>query len=350
MKNFKRIIMWSLIPVVIELIGLFFVDKFYFAGETNFSIKKVDTSSKQAEHKINVKIPEDAEQVKVASSGNYISYYDGQALQVVDTIKNDVKQVSLENDLSYYTWNLDTDTLLIAEKTSTGGNSRNLKFESYDAKRDEIYPLKNLEKNQELSILLPDDSYEAKHIAFSGASNVFYATSSGSEDTNSRIYRIDVMIRMNLVNFVRCKLGNIGAVNGTNGDELIYEDRTSNRIRTGRGGIIATGENAMHYLLNTDENNNIYIGNGEDNKVNKIFVTNLKVDRNNWKTYTLPQYVNKSSIYITRDRKIYVDSPEAGEIKELTTGKITKYEGKLISVYDYGVISQNGNKIVNSLF
>lgn len=348
MKNFKRIIMWTLIPVAIELIGLLFLNQFYFNGEANFNIKKVDISSKQAEHKIKVKIPEDAEQIKVASSGNYISYYDGQSLQVVDTVKNDVKQVDLENELSYYTWNLDTDDMFIAEKTRAGGNSSNLKFESYDAKRDEIYPLKNLEKNQDLSILLPDDSYEVKRVAFSGPSNVAYVMSGGNEETNGRIYRIDVMIRMNLVNFGRCKLGNIAAVNNENGDELIYEDRTYNRIRTGRGGVIATGENAMHYLLNTDENNNIYIGNGENNKINKIFISNLDVDKK--KVYTLPSYVSKDNIYVTRGRRIYVNNPEAGEVKELTTGKVTKYDGKFISVYEYGVVSQNGNKLVNSLF
>lgn len=348
MKNFKRIIIWTLIPVVIELIGLLCLNLFYFNGDANFSIKKVDISSKQAEHKIKVKIPEYAEQIKVASSGNYISYYDGQSLHVVDTIKNDEKEVNLENELSYYTWNLDTDNMFIAEKTSTGGNSSNLKFESYDAKRDEIYPLKNLDKNQDLSILLPDDSYEVKRVAFSGPSNVAYVMSLGNEETNGRIYRIDVMIRMNLVNFGRCRLGNIAAVNDENGDEIIYEDRTYNRIRTGRGRVIATGENAMHYLLNTDENNNIYIGNGENNKVNKIFISNLDVDKR--KIYTLPSYVNKNNIYITRDRKIYVDNPEAGEVKELTTGKVTKYDGKLISLYEYGIVSQDGNKIVNSLF
>ncbi|NLU07103.1 MAG: hypothetical protein GXW91_02490 [Clostridiales bacterium] len=348
MKNFKRIIKWTLIPIVIELVGLLCLNQFYFNGNTNFSIKKVDTSSTQAEHKIKVKIPEDAEQIKVSNSGNYISYYDGMALQVVDTVKNDVKEVNLENELSYYTWNLDTDTIFIAEKTSTGGNSSNLKFESYDAKRDEIYPLKNLEKNQELSILLPDDSYEVKDVAFSGASNVAYVMSCGNNYIDSRIYRIDVMIRMNLVDFIKCKLGNIGAVNGTNGDELIYEDRTSNRIRTGRGGIIATGENAMHYFLNTDEDNNIYIGNGENNKIDKIFVTNLKAGGK--KVYTLPQYVNKNSIYVARDGKIYVDNPSSGEVKELTTGRVTKYNGKLLSIYEYGVISRDGNKVVNSLF
>ncbi|AGY77161.1 MULTISPECIES: hypothetical protein [Clostridium] len=350
MKKLKRIIVWTMIPIVMELAGLLLVDKFYFGGDSNFNIKKVDTTSKQTANKISVKIPEDAKMVKVSYSGNYISYYDGQSLQVIDTLKNSKKEVDLQNDLSYYTWNLDTDNILVAEKTSGGSESRNLKFETYDAKRDSTYPLKNEEKKQELSILLPDNSYDVKHIAFSGASNVIYVSSATNEEGSSRIYRIDVMIRMNLVNFVRCQLGNMAAINGTNGDELIYEDRTSNRIRTSRGGIIATGENAMHYLLNTDNNDNIYIGNGEDNKVNKIFVANLKTNKSSWKEYTLPSSVNKNNIYVTRSGNIYINDSKDSQVKDITTGKVTKYSGNFVSVYKYGVISQDGKKLTNSLF
>lgn len=348
MKKLRRIIVWTMIPIVMELIGLLLVDKFYFSGNSNFNIKKVDTTSKQTANKISVKIPEDAKMVKVSYSGKYISYYDGEALQVIDTLKNSKKEVDLENDLSYYTWNLDTDNILVAEKES--GGSKNLKFETYDAKRDSTYSLKNEEKNQELSILLPGDSYHVSHIAFSGASNVIYVSSAGNEEDGSRIYRIDVMIRMNLVNIIKCEIGNIAAINGKNGDELIYEDRTSNRIRTSRGGIVATGENAMHYLLNTDNNDNIYIGNGEDDKVNKIFVANLKINKNNWKVYALPGYVNKNNIYVTKDGNIYINDSKNSQIKDITTGKITKYSGNFVSVYKYGVISRDGNKLTNSLF
>ncbi|MFL0194864.1 hypothetical protein ACJDU8_04645 [Clostridium sp. WILCCON 0269] len=350
MKKLKRIIIWTLIPVVIELAGLLFMDKFYFNDELSFNIKKVDVSSKQEANKINVKVPDEAKDIKISHDGKYISYYNGQSLIVIDTSNNDKKEVTLadSNELSYYTWFLDTNNILIAEKATEAGSSY-LKFESYDPKKDVSYAVKNEEKNQQLSILLPDKEYEVKYIAFSGASNVTYI-SSGKEQARSRIYRVNIMNQMNLVNFVNCELGNIKAVNTQNGDELVYEDRTYNRIRTGRGGVIATGENAKHYLLNTDKENNIYIGNGDNNKVNKIFVTNLKSIGTNWQTHTLSEYTDKNNVYITRNGKIYINDPDNSQIKELSTSKVTKYSGKLISVYDYGVISQNGNKIKSSLF
>lgn len=350
MKKLKRIIIWTLIPIIIEMAAFLFMDKFYFNDESNFNIKKVDVSSKEALNKISVKIPEDAKDIKISHSGTYISYYDGESLIVVDTSNNDKKEVPLSDDdkLSYYTWFLDTDNILMAEK-STLGESSYLKFESYNPKKDSTYTLKDEESSEELSILLPDEQYEVKNITFSGASNVTYV-SSGRSGARSRIYRINIMNEMNMVSFVNCELGNIKAINTTNGDELIYEDRTYNRIRTGRGGVIATGENAMHYLLGADKENSVYIGNGDNNKINKIFVANLKSSDNNWKTYTLSGYVDKNNIYITRYGKIYIDNPVNSQVKEITTGKVTKYSGNLIDVYDYGLISQSGNKIKNSLF
>lgn len=350
MKKLKRIIMWTLIPVIIEVAALLFMDKFYFNDEASFNIKKVDVSSKKEANKINVKVPEDAKDIKISHGGDYISYYNGESLVVIDTSNNDKKEVTLANgnELSYYTWFLDTNNILIAEK-SIEGESSYLKFESYNPKKDATYTLKKDESTEALAILLPDDAYEVKSIAFSGASNVTYITS-GRDGARSRIYRVNIMNQMSLVNFVNCELGNIKAVNTTSGDELIYEDRTYNRIRTGKDGVIATGENALHYLLNTDKENNIYIGNGENDKVNKIFVANLKSDDSNWKTYALQEYTNKKNIHITRAGKIYIDDPASSQVKEITTGKVTKYSGNLIAVYDYGVISESGSKIKSSLF
>ncbi|WP_333861251.1 hypothetical protein [Clostridium sp.] len=351
MKKLKRIIMWTLIPIIIEMAAFLFMDKFYFNDESNFNIKKVDISSKKEPNKINVKVPEDAKDIKISHGGDYISYYNGESLVIIDTSNNDKKEVVLAdgNELSYYTWFLDTNNILIAEK-SVEGESSYLKFESYNPKKDATYTFKKDESSEELSILLPDEEYEVKNIAFSGASNVTYITS-GREGAKSRIYRVNVMNQMNLVNFVNCELGNIKAINTAgDGDELIYEDRTYNRIRTGKGRVIATGENAMHYLLNTDKGNNVYIGNGDNDKVNKIFVTDLQSTGTNWKTHALSEYVDKNNIHITRAGKIYIDDPVNSQVKEITTGKVTKYSGNLIAVYDYGVISESGSKIKSSLF
>lgn len=349
MKGLKRILIWSLIPITFEILGLLFVDKFYFNDETKFNIKTVDVSSKRGPNKISTKIPEGVKNAKISHKGNYISYYDGEEIKIIDTSNNKTKSIKAEGDakISSYAWCLDIDRILIAEKINEG-NSSYLKFASYNAKRDEKYPLKNEEKNKELKILLPDSKYEVQDISFAGATNVTYVKA-GREGARSRIYRINVMNDMELVNYSNGKLGNIAAFSKE--DKLVYEDRTNNRIRVaGMRDPIATGENATHYLLGTDKEDDIYIGNGEDNKVKKIFVANLKKNRNNWKIYTLPDYVSKNNIHIAREGKIYVDNPSKNSVLEVSSGKEIKYDGEFKEIYDYGLISKKGSKIIGTVF
>lgn len=348
MKLLKRIIVWSLIPIILEIAGLFFIDKFYLGDDMNFNIKKVDISAKKSHTKIKVKVPEDARNIKISHNGNYISYYESETIYVVNTETNAKKEVDIDDTskLSYYRWDLDSDVLLMAEKFSRAGSSY-LKFVAYDAKRDSVTERKN-DANQVLEILLPSSNYEVKNITFSGASNVTYVTS-GAEGERSRIYRIDRMTKMNLIKFGGIQLGNISAINNGDGDQIVYEDRSSNRIRIGNyQHVIATGENAMHYLLGTDNNEQVYIGNGENETINKIFIVDSnKIIR---KTYQLPDYVNKSNIYILRDGRIYINDSQNNTVTELSTKKSVKYDGTLAGVYNYGVISRDGNKILGSLF
>ncbi|MFL0197771.1 hypothetical protein ACJDU8_19700 [Clostridium sp. WILCCON 0269] len=349
MKILKRIIVWTLMTIILELTGLFLVQKFYIEDQTNFNIKKVDIFSNKSGTKIKVKVPDDAENIKVSYNGNYISYYENGNIYVVNTNTNEKKEVDVEDGskLSYYTWDLDSDVILMVEKVSRAGSGY-LEFDAYDAKRDAKTKRKNSE-NQVLEVLLPDSNYEVKNVAFSGASNVTYVISS-AEGEKSQIYRIDRMTTMNLVKFRGVELGNIAAVDAIDGDQLIYEDRSSNRIRGKGEEVVSTGENAVHYLLGTDNNYQIYIGNGEYNKINKIFITNLTEQTTSCRVYKLSEYVDKRNIYVLRDGRIYINNPSQNTVTEVPTGKSVQYEGELLGVYNYGLISKYGNKISGSLF
>jgi hypothetical protein len=350
MKVLKRLIIWTLLPIILEFIGLFFIDKVYIKDQEIFNIKKIDISAEKSPTKIKVKVPEDAEDIKVSYNGSYISYNEDGTIYVVNTDTNDKKEVDVDSDssLSYYRWDLESDVILMAEKFSRAGSSY-LKFVAYDAKRDTSEERKN--GQEPLEILLPNSNYEVKNIAFSGASNVTYVTS-GEDGEVGRIYRIDRMTVLSKIDFGGIRLGDkIAAINNQDGDQIVYEDRSTNRIRIGRSGsVIATGENGMHYLLGTDNDEQVYIGNGENNEINKIFVINLSDDTSNRKIYTLPQPVNKKNIYISRDGNIYINNSSENTITEVKSKKSIEYEGEFLGIYNYGVISRDGNKVVGTLF
>lgn len=348
MRGLKRLLVWTLIPVILELTGLVFVDKFYLSDESTFNTKRVDVSTKKQPNKINVKVPDNAVDIGVSYTGNYISYCDDNGLKVVDTSNNKKKEINLDGgaELSAYKWLADRDMLFIAEKLTYDDGSAYLKFESYNPKQDEKSALSD-ENRKELRIPLDDPGYNVTQIALSSLTNVTYVRVD-KERSKSKIYRINVMAQSEEVKYPMCELGNIAAENKE--DRLIYEDSSSNRIRVlGLKNPIATGENAVHYLLNADAEDNIYIGNGNDNKVSKIFVANLKKTRQQWNTYALSQPVDKSDIYITTSGKIYINNPSQNTITELGSGKQIKYTGDLIKIYNKGIIYRDGNKVMGKL-
>lgn len=348
MRGLKRLLIWTLIPVILELTGLVLVDKFYLNEETTFNTKKVDVSTKKQPNKISVKVPDGANDIGVSYTGNYISYCDNGELEVVDTSNNKKKEIKLDDGvkLSAYKWLADRDVLFIAEKLTYDDGSTYLKFESYNPKQDEKSALSD-DNRKELKIPLNGDEYNVTQIALSSLTNVTYVRV-GKDGSRSKIYRINVMAQSEETKYPICKLGNIAAENKE--DRLIYEDSSSNRIRiVGLKNPIATGENATHYLLGVDGEDNIYIGNGNDNKVSKIFVANLKKTRQQWKTYALSQSADKSNIYITTSGKIYINDPSQSTVTELGTGKQLTYTGSLIKVYDEGIIYKNDNKVMGKL-
>jgi hypothetical protein len=349
MKGLKKIIMWTLIPIVLELVGLLYVDQFYLTDETSFNAKKVDVTAKKQSNKINVKVSEDANNIGVSYNGNYISYYEDGVITVVDTSNNKKKEIKIDDGAKFssYKWLADRDIMLIAEKYNDDNDSNYLKFASYNAKKDEKTVLSN-DKNKELKISLDDDKYEVLDMALSAATNVTYVKV-GKDGAKSRIYRINVMAQMEETKYVNCKLGKIAAANKE--DKLIYEDTTNNRIRVaGASNPIATGENATHYLLSSDSEDKVYVGNGENGKIKKIFIGDVKTGKQEWKILNLEQQTSKNDIYITTSGKIYINNPSMNVVVELETGKETKYTGSLVKVYNLGVVSKSNGKIIGSLF
>lgn len=348
MKGLRKILIWTLIPLFLEIIGFLFVDNFYLNDETSFNAKKIDAASKKTPAKINVKVSDDAKNIGVSQNGNYISYYEDGVIKVVDTSSNKKNEIKFEDGakLSSYKWLADKDIMLIAEKYEDDDGSSFLKFQSYNAKKGEKSVLSN-ENNKELKISLPDSKYEVTDIALSSAANVTYVKVS-KNGVKDRIYYINLMANVEETKYPNCKLGKISVENKE--DRLIYEDTTNNRIRAiGLKNPIATGENGIHYLLNIDVEDRIYIGNGENNKIKKIFVVNLKKLSENQKI-VLPEVTDKNNIYITRDGKIYVNSPSKNLITGLSDSKEIKYKGTLVGIYNLGIISKDNGKILGTLF
>jgi hypothetical protein len=236
--------------------------------------------------------------------------------------------------------------MLIAEKYSDSDGVSRIKFESYNAAKDEKTVL--TKNNTTLSITLDSGDYDVQNIALSTTTNVTYVQV-GSAGGASRVYRMDVMQQLQQVPLLSSSIGNIATTNKT--DKLVYGDDTYDRIRiAGVKDPIATGESAIHYLLGTDSQDRIYIGNGQNGKVSKIFVADTSKSSSQWNIITLKKPVNKSDILVMKDGKIYVNDSASSMVTELLSGKEITYKGTFMKLYDLGIISKNSGALEGFLF
>jgi hypothetical protein len=60
--------------------------------------------------------------------------------------------------------------------------------------------------------------------------------------------------------------------------------------------------------------------------------------------------VDINNIYISFKGQIFIKDCSKSIIKELLTGKETYYSGKIIDMYDNGIISKKNNEVTKSIF
>jgi hypothetical protein len=334
MKNFKKIAVWILISLILQSSVLFYLDKYYFVTETNFQAKKVDTPKKHEITNVQIKVPDTATQISVSFDGKYLAYYEANTLSVVDTLTGEKKDVGFDKDikLSYYKWQSDVDNLLIAEKkTTTKGDS--IKLSRYEPQKDKKFDVNNDNKG----ITLPDKKSEVQDLEFSALTNMIYAKIGHSGSRNS-IYAIDVMAHMNKLKINSYFTGNI--VTFRTDSRMVYEDLTYHKIYvTGLAGSINIKGVTSPALLATDEDDNLYIGQRDGDKITKIFYGQVKDSTSNWKSIDIKNPEKSKDIYISASGKVYVNDNLKGVIFNVTDNKEINYKGQFLQIYNSGVYS-----------
>ncbi|NMM64687.1 hypothetical protein HBE96_18940 [Clostridium sp. P21] len=340
MKIFVRILIWIMISLSVQLAGLFYVNKYLLASDTTIKAKKVVKSdNKKPDVKIN--IPDTAKNINISFDGKFLAYYDGDILKIVNTVTGDEKKVEFEDGVkvSFYKWLSDRNRMLIAEKESSSDES-SFKLAYYDVDKDLKEDIKNLE--------LDDKKSEVVDIQASPLTNVIYVKVASS-GKRSKIYWINIMKEMKDVETRSYQIGNIKLL--PHEDKLVYEDLTHGRIYTTDKDepLEINGVNRPS-LVGVDDNDNIYIGETNEDKVTKIFYGSIKEGRNNLQTVDLGSAVDKDNILITEQGKIYINDNLRGLVKEFSSGREYKYEGSFLQMYNGGVVSLSDGKLIKTLF
>ncbi|ERI89396.1 hypothetical protein HMPREF1982_04667 [Clostridiales bacterium oral taxon 876 str. F0540] len=354
MKKFKKVGVWIILSIFLQAGVLFYLDRFYFVTESNVDIKKVEEPAKPAVAKkeIDISIPETAKNINISSDGKYVAYYEDGTLHVVNTITGDKKKVEFDEGkkFSYYMWLPDVNNMLIAEKKSTSKQS-SIVFSNYDAEKDKKKDIANDNKGNATFINLPDKQSDVDDIEMSRLTGVIYIKISNKNVKNSRSSFYE-MNRMAQISSLKVNSNSVGSINTfSHQARLAYEDLTYHKVyATGVNKPIVIKGVTNTCLIGTDDEDKLYIGAVENNKVKKIYYGLVKDSMDTWRSIELKNAADKKDIFVSTSGDIYVNDNLKGSITNIMSNKEVTYKGKLIEMYENGAISLIDGKLYKVSF
>lgn len=343
MKIFKRIFIWSLISLAIQLGGLYYIENYILSTQTSVKIKKVEKNIANKVPDAKIIVPDGAEGISASFDAKYLAYYEDDSLKVVNTRDGNVETVDFDEgvEISFYKWLPDRDRILIAEK--------HIKDEDIDEKGFKLsyYDVAKSAKEEIKDITWAGNSSEVSDIQVSTLTNIICVKVSHNE-LNSKIYWINIMKEMRKIKTKSSNIGNMRVL--PHEDRLIYEDLNSNNVYATNIGKISIEGIDNTCLIGVDNSDRVYVGQVVDNNIVKIFYGKLNEDTIKWNNIALQEPVNKEKIYVLEDGHIYVNDNLKGIIKEISNGKQTAYKGTFLQLYNKGVVSISEGKLVKTPF
>jgi hypothetical protein len=345
MKKFKRVSTWIIVSLVLQSAILLYLDKVYFVTETAFKTKKIETpTAKPQKEDVEIKIPDSAKHVSTSYDGKFLAYYEGEVLEVVNTVTGTKNQISFDKDekVSFYKWLPDLNTIIIAEKkTTTKGDT--LTFSNYDVQKDKKKDISVDSDGKTNAIILPDKQSEVQDIELSTLTNMIYIKIA-HQGSKISVYSMDVMAQIEKLKLNSYFVGTI--LTFPHEARLAYEETIYNKLYvTGVSKAITIKDVLKPMLLATDDENRLYVGELNEDKVKKIYYGLVNDPTDKWKSVELNTAAYKKDIYVSLDGKIYVNNNLKGTVINIATGKETTYTGKFLQMYNGGIASVSDGKL-----
>lgn len=354
MKALKRIIVWILLSLFIQIAVLYYVDRYLFASEDVSSTmvsKRIDDSDEDRIKDVDILVPEDAENISLSYDGTYVSYYEEETLKVIDTYTGEEKNIELEDKLqvSFYKWAPDRNIMLISGKREYNKSSKFLFF-SYNAERDLQEKLQTKEGDD--TALTASKDAQVEDIQLSPLTNMTYVKT-GIESGRSSLHNINIMKRIDRVDVKVNFVGDIKII--PSDDRIAYEGVSQKKVYvTGEEDSISIDGIDRLCLIDIDGNDNIYVGELEedygigDYKVKNIYYGTINENSDEWNKINLQESVNKRDIYVSREGKIYINNNLRGVVTEVTSQEETEYNGSFLQIYDGGIASISEGKLLDT--
>ncbi len=330
MRVLKKIVVFVLVAIIIQTSVLLYLEKYYFASDT---VVRNVTSQKHAK----IKASENTKQFKVSFDGKYISYMDSNGLYIIDTMLGTVNKAKIQEGatVSFYKWLPDSNRIIFADKMPNS-NGVAIKFHFYNAVTKVSEEVRGKKLNNSVFIQEYSINCQVTDIAISTLSNVIYAKIL-KPGQRVAIYNLENMTSINKTQIDRMGIGNIGIA--TNNDNLYFEDLVGKNIKTVNDVAVSIPQVKNPSILGTDNLGNIYVGEINNECVNKIYWGIAIGNEYKWSSRELTTAVNINNLYISQEGKIYVNDNLNGIVTEVNSGIKTEYPGIFKTMYDKGIAS-----------
>lgn len=341
MRIIKNILIWSVVAVILQSAVFFAADRYYKKSLMNTKTTEVKIEDKNTNTKdITINIPSSATKVESSFDGEYLSYYENNVLNVINTSngKKEIVSVEKNNKQIYSKWLPDINIIILCEKSIESPTE--VSIYTYDAENNsKKSPTDSANVNIKFDLSSSKD--KISDIEFSTAMSTFYIKTLKANG-NSDIFFNDVNGNMNHL-IKSTEIGTIKTFKNLPG--LLYEDLSNNVITFTNDKKSIDNEN--YCILSTDDNENVYIGVLKDNTVTKILYGSREAAVSQWYSMDIETPVNKDNIIMNKEN-LYIKYPENSYIINKQNNEKTDYKGTLLAITNTEVLSIENGKLVRT--
>ncbi|MDI6604910.1 MAG: hypothetical protein QME35_07205 [Thermoanaerobacteraceae bacterium] len=335
MKKLKKIFIWFIIPILIEMGVLYYINDYFLSSTDTIQIKKVADEDISLRKKIQLNLPFDAKDIKASYDGGFISYILNNELIIVDTNTSRIKKtIDINGEtIDYYTWLTDRNRLLYYCKANYHGKEA-IQIKAYDLDTNNDIKVDKL-------IYVPKGSC-ITNVTLSPLTNMIYINIVDKQG-DSMLYRVDIMgkiveLRLPVKRIVRM-------YETQRNDNLVYES-SNNVIRVIKNGSGYTLVSGGYYLIGVDSNDYVYLGKLKNNKITEIYYGSLEEKMKYWCHLAVKEPVDcHNTIIMLRSGNIY-NVIGNKDLKDVKTDKILSAYGKIIGVNKNYIIYKENNKVI----
>ncbi|MFL0198011.1 hypothetical protein ACJDU8_20950 [Clostridium sp. WILCCON 0269] len=348
MRYLKIFIIGFLAIAIIQFGILVFLETAYFADNSSYSSTKVENNATKEVSRSKLILEEGSIDTSASYDGKYLAYLKNNDLFVLnldDTNKTKVF-ANAGMEIIYYKWIYDRNRLILAERPTDTKNGTYFKLYYYDVDSKSKVEIFNEVNNRSIKIPIYNSNEKMDAIYMSTLTNIIYIKLSNSNNY-SRIYSINIMAQEKSINTVTHNIGKI--ISTKRDDVLLYENLNDGKVFRHDSNLpLEIDGNSNLDLLGIDNKDNIYLALTNNNKTQTIYYGNMA--NKDWKKIDMKMAVDISNIFINLKGQVFIKDNSKSIIRELLTRKETYYSGKIIDMYDNGIISEKNNEITKSIF